>query len=132
LFLEEVGLQACSVEHFVSIKQLGISWIWDIELGFNTCSPIACDSALKIFIQTLANIGMTKNGLLDIVHLNIDSVKTHLQVNQLLLLANFAIQVSVKVLEVLIPLIHEIVCELGELLFVLFLSVRILFHVSVE
>ena len=113
VFLEEVGFQHRSVEHFVSLQQLSISWVWDIKFGSNTSGSISSDSAFKIFIESLSQISMTKNSLLDVVHLDVNSIETHFKVDQLGLLGDVSIQVSVKVLEVFVPLIHEVVSKLG-------------------
>lgn len=78
LLFVEVCLHTCLVEDLVSLKKLSISWIWNINLGFNASSTIACDSTLEVLVQTFCKMWMTKDCLFHTIHLNVDSIKTHL------------------------------------------------------
>ena len=50
IFFEEVSLYTRSIEYFISVKQLGVSWVWYIQLRFNSCSSVTSDSTFKIFV----------------------------------------------------------------------------------
>jgi hypothetical protein len=70
---------------------LSISWVCNVEFGGNTSASISSDSAFKILIESLGQTSMSQNGLLDVVHLDVNSIKAHFQVNQLGLLRDISI-----------------------------------------
>ena len=112
IFLKEISFKERLIKDLISLKQLSISWICNIKPFITYQSSISINSALKIFIKIFTQISVSKNSLLDGIHLDINSIQTHFKVDQLWLLTNISFQWSIKILKIFIPLIHEVISKL--------------------
>ena len=83
IFLKEICFKERLIKELISLKQLSISWICNIKPFITYQSSISINSALKIFIKIFTQISVSKNSLLDGIHLDINSIQTHFKVDQL-------------------------------------------------
>jgi len=113
LFLVEVGFHDRLIKCSEGFQQSCISWVSYVELVSKIQSSLSSDDALEILIEEFGQICVAINCSSDCLHLYILSVKVRFQVQQFLLLCNVSIELSVQMLKIFIPLIHEVESKSG-------------------